>query len=119
MLGCRRYHNSRYVLQEVCVYTDKSRYLGATQPFAYEHFRQTRITNRSLASEWGLTVPPNLHEVGFHFTHEDEKGNVFKSEHWYFGEVSTTDEDPAGDRWKYQTFRSFQAQNPHLFSSPD
>ncbi|CRM44854.1 hypothetical protein [Pseudomonas sp. 8 R 14] len=50
--------------------------------------------------------------------HEDEKGNVFESEHWYFGEVSTTDEDPGGERWKYQTFRSFQAQHPHLFGRP-
>ncbi|MGY4639557.1 DUF3916 domain-containing protein [Pseudomonas sp. TE24901] len=99
----------------VCVYTDKARHLGHTQPFNYDYFRQTRITGRSLASEWRLTVPPGLHEVGFHFVHEDEKGNVFESEHWYFGEVSTNDEDPGGERWKYQTFRSFQAQHPHLF----
>ena len=78
----------------VCVYTDKARYLGHTQPFDYEYFRQTRITERSLAREWGLVVPPGLHEVGFHFTHENENAEVFESEHWYFGEVSTTDEDP-------------------------
>ncbi|WP_339453038.1 hypothetical protein [Pseudomonas sp. JAI120] len=30
-----------------CVYTDKARYLGHTQPFDYEYFRQTRITRRS------------------------------------------------------------------------
>lgn len=38
---------------EVCVYTDRSRYLGSTQPFDYEQFRQIRIIGRSLASEWG------------------------------------------------------------------
>ncbi|MFL1550624.1 DUF3916 domain-containing protein [Pseudomonas sp. D47] len=101
----------------VCVYTDKARYLGHTQPFDYDHFRQTRITGRSLSSEWNLTIPSGLHEVGFHFTHENEDGDIFESEHWYFGEVSTTDEDPGGERWKYQTFRSFQAQHPHLFGS--
>lgn len=99
----------------VCVYTDKGRYLGHTQPFDYEYFRQIRITGQSLACEWGLVVPPGLHEVGFQFIHEDEEGNTFESEHWYFGEVSTTDDDPGAGRWKYQTFRSFQAQHPHLF----
>ena len=102
---------------EVCVYTDKSRFLGSTQPFDYEQFRQTRITGRSLASEWGLTVPPGLHEVGFHFMHEDEDGDIFESEHWYYGEVSTTDEDPGGERWKYQTYQSFRAQNPDSFAA--
>ncbi|WP_259740719.1 DUF3916 domain-containing protein [Pseudomonas poae] len=52
----------------VCVYTDKARYLGHTQPFDYEYFRQTRIRDRSLAREWGLVVPSGLHEVGFHST---------------------------------------------------
>ncbi len=102
---------------EVCVYTDKSRYLGSTQPFDYKQFRQTRIIGRSLASEWGLAVPPGLHEVGFHFTHENEDGETFESEHWYFGEVSSTDDDTGGKRWKYQTFKSFQAQNPHSFAA--
>ncbi|MRJ22518.1 DUF3916 domain-containing protein [Pseudomonas haemolytica] len=102
---------------EVCVYTDRSRYLGSTQPFDYEQFRQIRIIGRSLASEWGLVVPPGFHEVGFHFVREDEEGNTYESEHWYFGEVSTTDEDPSGERWKYQTFESFQAQNPHSFAA--
>ncbi|RMP60705.1 hypothetical protein ALQ18_00063 [Pseudomonas marginalis pv. marginalis] len=101
----------------VCVYTDKARHLGHTQPFNYDHFRQTRITGRSLAHEWNLTLPPGLHEVGFHFTHEDEDGDIFESEHWYFGEVTVTDQDPGGERWKYQTFKSFQAQNPHLFGA--
>ncbi|WLH89502.1 DUF3916 domain-containing protein [Pseudomonas sp. FP453] len=102
---------------EVCVYTDESRYLGATQPFEYEHFRQTRIIGRSLASEWGLTVPPGLHEVGFHFVYVDEDGETYESEHWYFGEVSTTDDDKGGERWKYQTFKSFRAQNPDSFAA--
>ncbi|MGB3125254.1 MAG: DUF3916 domain-containing protein [Pseudomonas sp.] len=101
----------------VCVYTDKNRYLGHTQPFDYENFRQTRITDRSLASEWSLNIPPGLQEVGFHFTHEDDEGETYESEHWYFGEVSTTDEDPSGERWKYQTFKSFRAQNPDSFAA--
>lgn len=102
---------------EVCVYIDKSRYLGSTQPFEYDYFRQTRITGRSLANEWGLILPPGLHEVGFHFIHEDEGGEQFESEHWYFGEVNSSDEDPGGDRWKYKTFKAFQAEHPHLFST--
>lgn len=102
---------------EVCVYADKSRYLGSTQPFDYEQFRQTRIIGRSLAREWGLAVPPGLHEVGFHFIYEDEDGEIFESEHWYFGEVSSTDDDTGGKRWKYQTFKSFQAQNPDSFAA--
>jgi len=100
---------------EVCVYTDKRRYLGSTQPFEYEQFRQTRITGRSLANEWSLIIPPGLNEVGFHFIHEDDEGELFESEHWYFGEVNPTDADPGGERWKYQTFKTFRAQNPHLF----
>ncbi|OPA98359.1 hypothetical protein BFW87_05905 [Pseudomonas fluorescens] len=99
----------------VCVYTDKARYLGHTQPFDYDYFCQTRIIGRSLAAEWNLTLPTGLYEVGFHFTHENEDGYTFESEHWYFGEVNTTDEEPGGERWKYQTFKSFQAQHPHLF----
>lgn len=102
---------------ETCVYTDKRRYLGATQPFNYEHFRQTRITDRSLANEWNLTIPPGLHEAGFHFVHEDDEGNTYESEHWYFGEVSTTDVDPSDEHWKYQTFKSFRAQNPNSFAA--
>jgi hypothetical protein len=102
---------------EICVYTDERRYLGSTQPFDYENFRQTRITDRSLASEWSLNIPPGLQEVGFHLTHEDDEGETYESEHWYFGEVSTTDEDPSGERWKYQTFKSFRAQNPDSFAA--
>lgn len=49
--------------------------------------------------------------------HEDEDGDTFESEHWYYGEVSATDEDPGGERWKYQTFQSFRAQNPDSFAA--
>lgn len=101
----------------VCVYTDKGRYLGHTQPFDYEQFRQARISDRSLASEWGLSLPSGIHEVGFRFIHEDEEGNIFESEHWHFGEVSTADEEPGVERWKYQTLRSFRAKNPDSFAA--
>ncbi|AZE57383.1 hypothetical protein C4K03_5259 [Pseudomonas synxantha] len=55
----------------ISVYTNRRRYLGSTQPFDYEQLRQLRIIGRSLASEWGLAVPPGFHDIGFHFGHED------------------------------------------------
>nr|WP_274517909.1 DUF3916 domain-containing protein [Pseudomonas sp. GM102] len=50
------------------------------------------MTDRSLATEWGLVLPKGMNEAGFHFVHEDEDGQKFESEHWYFGEVDKTDD---------------------------
>jgi hypothetical protein len=77
---------------EICIYTDMSRYRGHVLPFDYSYFRQIRITDRSLATEWGLVLPKGMNEAGFHFVHEDEDGQKFESEHWYFGEVDKTDD---------------------------
>ncbi|MGE8101471.1 DUF3916 domain-containing protein [Pseudomonas fluorescens] len=100
---------------EICIYTDMSRYRGHVLPFDYEHFCQTRITDKSLATEWGLIVPAEMNEVGFHFVHEDEDGQKFESEHWYFGEVDEADDGSEKERWRYKTFKSFRAENPELF----
>jgi hypothetical protein len=101
---------------EICIYADMSRYRGHLLPFDYEHFCQTRITNKSLAADWGLTVPDGMNEVGFHFVHEDEDGQRFESEHWYFGEVDEADDGSEEERWKCKTFKTFRAENPTLFS---
>jgi len=47
-----------------------------------------RIQDKSLAKLWDLEIPKGFSEIGIQRTGEDEDGNPYISEHWYFGEVS-------------------------------
>jgi hypothetical protein len=48
-----------------------------------------------------------MSKAGFHFVHEDEDGQKFESEHWYFGEVDKTDDGSEEGCRKYKISKIF------------
>ena len=46
-----------------------------------------KIGGKSLAQEFGLELPEGFNELGILRTEEDDDGNPYISEQWYFGEI--------------------------------
>jgi hypothetical protein len=71
---------------ELCIFTSPTLYRDYVSERDNEFQTLARISGRSLASEWGLRLPPGVDELGIaEVIHRDESQWV--GELWYFGEV--------------------------------
>jgi hypothetical protein len=76
-------------LSEVCVYSDEDYFREMVRIGQSRHGVTKRIVERSLASEWGFSVPQGLGEFGLAFDNasspDPEDRRV--GEYWFYGEV--------------------------------
>lgn len=68
---------------EICIYTNLDYHRGHIPAIDSEHC----LTDKSLATEWGLVLPDGMKERGLRYTAEDCDGQPYEAEQWYFGEV--------------------------------
>ncbi|WP_296651642.1 DUF3916 domain-containing protein [Paraburkholderia sp.] len=74
-------------MSEVCIYLDDD-YFGAHVDEAASIFGdRSLIRGRTLSSEWALSVPPGMSELGITIRSTDDDDRPFIWECWYFGEV--------------------------------
>lgn len=75
---------------ELCIYLDEDYYRSKVEAAQSEHGWQAPIADRSLAAEWGLSLPAKMHELGVRWQYgamaSDDSGYV--SDHWRYGEVA-------------------------------
>lgn len=72
---------------ELCVYTDEAYFQSKIRPRADAQGSITPITGRSLAAEWGLTLPQGIGELGALWDYSARAEDPFKASFWIFGEV--------------------------------
>lgn len=74
---------------EVCIYTDRDYFRSHTLPSAGKYGETTVISDRSLAAEWNLVIPPGLSERGLldNFQDPDVEGGRSITQRWYIGEL--------------------------------
>ena len=74
---------------ELCVYLDEAYFREHTGARRDEHGEQAPIAGRSLAAQWGLSLPRGLDEHGVLWKYDAsaDPGDHYLSEHWHFGEV--------------------------------
>ncbi|WP_446469240.1 DUF3916 domain-containing protein [Xenorhabdus stockiae] len=75
---------------ELCVYTDEEYFQIHTCESVTQHGESKRISDRSLAQEWGLILPDNIQEIGISVESKwsDDPDDQFVGERWYYGEVT-------------------------------
>ncbi len=75
---------------ELCIYLDEAYYQNHTAPLKTEYGYQELIEGRSLAAEWGRSLPPHVKEKGviwcYNASEEGDDHDI--SQHWVYGEVS-------------------------------
>ncbi|WP_206664889.1 DUF3916 domain-containing protein [Ewingella americana] len=74
---------------EICLYLDED-YFNSHTLAHHKHIQHPDIIQgRSLAQQWGLTLPDGMTERGIITDYRDEKEpeNNYYSECWYFGEL--------------------------------
>lgn len=72
---------------ELCIYTSEEYFKEHTTERTGRFGRIERIQGKSLAQEFGLVLPEGFNELGVLRTDEDDDGNPYISDQWYFGEV--------------------------------
>lgn len=74
---------------ELCVYLDEGYYHAHTGASRSERGEQLLIEGRSLAAQWGLSLPPGVEEHGvlWRYDGSDDPSDHYVSEHWHYGEV--------------------------------
>lgn len=73
---------------ELCLYIDEAYYRDHVKPGPRDHGSATSLGPRSLASEWGLRVPPGMHELGIAIDYPETAAYCgWASDLWYFGEL--------------------------------
>ena len=74
---------------ELCIYLQESYFFGHVTPERNEFGEIVPLSNRSLASEWGLNLPEGVLERGVHVNYPETDANEsFISDRWFFGEVA-------------------------------
>jgi len=75
---------------ELCVYSSEEYFQSKVAPCDNAHGYICEIKGRSLAKEWGLSLPEGMAELGviWNFTKSTEPDDHYVSEHWIYGEVS-------------------------------
>ena len=72
----------------ICIYMDEAFYQGRVTVGTYEFGTITSLSNRSLAKEWGISLPAGVHELGVYLSFRSEEDDwSLVGERWYFGEV--------------------------------
>lgn len=72
---------------ELCIYISEEYFKEHTSEHTGRFGKIDKIQTRSLAQEFGLILPEDFSELGVLRTDEDDDGNPYISEEWYFGEV--------------------------------
>ena len=74
---------------EVCLYQSEEYYQGFICEHTSENGASSVIKGRSLAEEWGLTLPENVQELGISLEYYggDDPDEWFTGERWYYGQV--------------------------------
>lgn len=73
---------------ELCIYTSESYFKEHTTVGDGRFGKISLLDNRSLCKEWGLELPKGFSELGVSILDEDDEGNPFYQENWFFGELS-------------------------------
>ena len=73
---------------ELCVYLDEDYWRSHVEADASASASIAPIAGRSLASEWGLTLPPGLLERGIRYSQAQSGEADFREEQWRYGEVA-------------------------------
>ncbi len=72
---------------ELCIYTSEEYFKEHAAEHTGRFGKIERIQGKSLAQEYGLELPEGFNELGVLRINEDDDGNPYISQHWYFGEV--------------------------------
>ena len=72
---------------ELCIYTTEEYFNEHTSEHTGRFGKIEKIQGKSLAQEFGLVIPEGFNELGVIRTDEDDDGNPYICEQWYFGEV--------------------------------
>ncbi|MCA1928821.1 DUF3916 domain-containing protein [Rheinheimera sp.] len=72
---------------ELCIYTSEQYFKEHTTEQTGRFGKIEKIQGQSLAQELGLALPEGFSELGVLRTDEDDDGNPYVSEQWYFGEI--------------------------------
>lgn len=73
---------------QVCIYMDEDYYQGHITEGTYEYGTITRLTEKSLAKNWGLTLPPHVKELGVYLNFDSSEDDwSLVGERWFFGEA--------------------------------
>jgi uncharacterized protein DUF3916 len=74
---------------EVCIYSDEAYFQEMVRIGQSRHGVTKRIVGRSLASEWGLSVPEGMVEFGLAFDNlgASDQDDRRAGEYWFYGEV--------------------------------
>jgi hypothetical protein len=73
---------------QICIFLDEEYLQEHLSESKSEHEETILIRGKSLATDWGLTLPDGIKEIGFHKKIDnglDEKSYI--GEWWYYGEV--------------------------------
>ena len=74
---------------ELCIYLQESYFLGHTASSKDDSGEVVVLSDRSLASEWGLSLPKRVEEHGVYVNYrETDTHEGFSFERWFFGEVA-------------------------------
>lgn len=74
---------------EVCLYLDEDYFQGHTRPRVNAYGRLSALDGRSLAREWGLSLPAGMHELGVHVDYpRTDTHEGLLVDRWFFGEVA-------------------------------
>ena len=81
---------------EVCIYTSPAYHRARTQPSNDQYGCSRLITDRDLAAQWGLALPPGMQCVGLSFECHGIEGipDGVIGQRWYFGEVTPQPDQP-------------------------
>jgi hypothetical protein len=74
---------------EICLYLDELYFRSKVDPDSTQDGHQERIEGRSLASEWGLTLPDGVAEMGtlWRYDASEDANDHDISDHWMYDEV--------------------------------
>jgi hypothetical protein len=77
---------------EICIYLEEDYFLSKIKEVSDEYGFQAPIENRSLASDWLLSLPDRVKEWGVLLRYDASPNSEdhYVSEHWLFGEVEST-----------------------------
>lgn len=74
---------------EICLFRSEDYYQSFICESTSENGSSSLIKERSLAEEWELNLPENVHELGIALEYHgsDDPDEWFTGERWYFGQV--------------------------------
>ena len=74
---------------ELCIYIDEDYFRSKTEAASNEYGFQAPIENRTLATDWSLSLPNGVEELGvlWRYDTSPDVEDHYVSEHWMYGDV--------------------------------